>query len=198
MADTKPSRANGKYVESGAAGTGGEILESRQAPIVNILTREVTYQKQSQESIDPQVLYEFYSPESKAFQVDVPIALISRALGDSLERLRLALTEVDQLEKENYISVAWSGLKKLARYVGTWSTFDDALSLLFTSFETHKTQPYNVKELVALQKVLEMLRRKPIPSEDDIDTIFEVLQDTGFDLDAPFAGVDLGDDAAEA
>ena len=191
MADTNIELVGEKLIGSRSQTTGGDLVSSRQAPIIDIQTRERTYEKETPGQIEPRALYEFYSHESRSFEVDVPIAVISRILEESIARLRLAASEQDQLEVENHVSVAWSRVKSLARYIGTWPAFDDAISLVFVSFETHRAVPYNTRELVSLQKVLEMMRRNPLPTDDETGIIFDALENAGFNLDAPLAEVDL-------
>lgn len=198
MSDTNSSGANGKYVAPvHPESTGGELQPRRQAKIIDITTASEIPALRSEQAIEIEKLYEFFSHETGKFEVDVPVALISQTLGASLQRLRNAAAETNQLERENHVSLAWSNLLGLARFVGTWPAFDDAASLLFTAFETHRATPYVVTELVALQKALEMLRRNPLPTEEEISVIFDSLEGAAFDLNKPLAEIDLDEDSEE-
>ncbi|HSZ77197.1 MAG TPA: hypothetical protein VK775_07340 [Chthoniobacterales bacterium] len=198
MADTNSSGTNAKHVASAyREATGGE-LEPRRAPIIDIATGlETGPGVLSQDRIEARRLYEFFSVETGKFEVDVPVAIISETLATSLQRVRSALAEANELEKENHISLAWSNVLGLARFIGVWPAFDEAVSLLFTAFEVHRAAPYNPPELIALQKVLEMLRRNPLPTDTEINVIYESLEAAHFDLNAPLAGVNLDESPEE-
>jgi hypothetical protein len=42
-----------------------------------------------------------------------------------------------------------------------------------------------------------MLRRNPLPTDDELGLIFESLENAGFDLNAPFARINLDENAEE-
>ncbi|MGA3177478.1 MAG: hypothetical protein ABSE19_09030 [Candidatus Acidiferrum sp.] len=199
MSDTTSSGANGKIVNwASVPSTGGDLDPGKQARIVKLPpSAQPSHQTLQQQPLEPAKLYEFFSRETGSFEVDVPIAIASRAFGESLERMRAAMDEPDQLERENHISLAWSKALGLARFVGTWPAFDEALSILFTVFEGHRTIPYRTSELIGLQKVLEILRRNPLPGDEGIGLIFDSLVEAGFDLNAPLAGLTLDEDSEE-
>jgi hypothetical protein len=199
MPDTDSSSANGKYIASTSPqSTGGELESRKQAKIISIATgHETRPDIGTKQPIEPTKLYEYFSRETGRFEVDVPVALISDAFATSLQHLRSAAGEANELERENHVSLAWSNIIGLARFVGTWPAFDEAISMLFTAFETHRATPYKLSELVALQKVLEMLRRNPLPTDDEINLIFESLENASFDLNAPLAGINLDEHAEE-
>src|ERR1700730_14557346 len=177
------------------APTGGDLLKN----VIDITThRQTSPQARPEETIDPAKLYEYFFPEENKFVVDVPLGLISKELAVSLQRFRQAVQESDELERENHVSLAWSNLFGLAHFSGTWPTFDEALAILFAAFESHRTSLYRAKELVALQKVLEILRRTPAPTDEQIVIIYDSLDGSDFDLNSALSAVDLGENADEA
>ena len=139
------------------------------------------------ESIDPVKLYEYFASDKGEFVVDVPIGIISKTLAASVQRVRQAIQELDELERENHLTMAWSNLFGLSRYLGSWPTFDEAYSLLVSAFESHRSAPYGNPEMIALQKVIEMLRRNPVPTDSEIGLIYEWLESTNFDLNMALA-----------
>jgi hypothetical protein len=143
------------------------------------------------EKIEPTQLYEYYSRETGKFEVDAPIAIISKTLADCLARVRRAAEETDEVQRENHVSLAWSNILELVSFLGSWPSFDEALTLIFTAMESHRSNPYTSRELVTLQKVLELLRRNPVPTDDDISVIYESLDSGQFDLNAPVIGLNL-------
>lgn len=199
MSDTSSSFVDGKHISSGVtAPTGGEFPSQSPKKVIDIgkhlkLGQELV----SEESIEPTRLYEYFSEKSGQFEIDAPLALISQTLAESLKHLKEAVLEQDQLERENHVSLAWSTLFRLAGYFGTWPAFDEALSLLFTAYESHRESPYSTSDFVALQKVLEMLRRNPLSTDDEITLIYDSLQSADFDLNAPLHGVDLNQGAED-
>jgi hypothetical protein len=199
MAETASSGANGKYVELHTGqSTGGELREAEERRIIEFPASSETRLKfGTQDAIDPTKLYQFYSPETGKFEVDVPVAVISQIFALSLQHLRSAAGEANELQRENHVSLAWSQLIKLARFVGTWPAFDEAVAMLFTAFETHRATPYKLPEIIVLQKVVEILRRNPLPTDNEINLIFESLDNAAFDLNAPFAGINLDEDVEE-
>jgi hypothetical protein len=198
MTDTHSSVTNPKHVASAYRETTGGELEPRRATLIDFATGlETAPAVRSQRSIDPRRLYEFYSIETEKFETDVPVALISETFSTSLQRLRSAIAESNELEKQNHVSLAWSNVLGLARFIGVWAAFDDAVSLLFTAFETHRAAPYKLPELIALQKIMEMLRRNPLPTDDEINVIYDSLESANFDMNAPLAGVNLDESPEE-
>lgn len=195
MTDTANSQSNGKHISLGStAPTGGDLLSN----VIEITTAKQTRPEVStEESIDPAKLYEYFSPDKNEFVVDVPLGLIAKELAAIVHRFRQAIQESDELERENHVALAWSNLFGLAHFLGTWPTFDEALAILFAAFESHRTSPYNAKELVTLQKVLEILRRTPAPTDDQLSVIYDSLEDSDFDLNLALGAVDLGEAAGE-
>lgn len=199
MSATGSGRINGKYTSSGyESPTGGDIGTQRPTNVVEITSHLRTpSETQTPEYIEPQKLYEYFSSDTGQFVVDAPLGIISKSLAASLQRLRQAVQESDELEKENHVALAWSNLFGLARYLGMWAPFDEALALLFSAFESHRSAPYDTKDLVALQKVLEMLRRNPLPTDAEISLVYDCLDAVNFDLNAAFSAVDLAESAEE-
>src|SRR5271169_5097557 len=101
MSDTSSSSTSAKHVATGHTPTTGSELEPRKAPIINIATGlETRPSVRSRDSIGPRELYEFYSKETARFEVDVPVALMSDAFSTSLQQLRSAIAEANELEKQ--------------------------------------------------------------------------------------------------
>jgi hypothetical protein len=191
MAQTSIPGANGKYEPPN---TGSDTSLSASTKVVTIRPAEAP---SSPESMPIAKMYAVYSDEHKAFTVDAPIAMVSKILEECLEHFRAAAAEENELERENHVSVGWSHVRLLGNFIDNWPTFDEALSLLLNAFLVHRTWPYGTKELVATQKVLEMMRRRPVPTDEDIVTFYDVLDDSGFDLNAPLSGVELNEGPGE-
>ncbi|SRR6266404_9265826 len=193
MADTSSAFINGKDISSGVTSpTGGDISEQIRSKVIEITSFQRTGKEPvSEESIEPAKLYEYFSPETGQFVVDAPLGLISKALGVSLQRLRDAVQEQDELEKENHIAMCWSNLFGLVQYLGNWPTFDEVLALLFAAFESHRSFQYDTADLVALQRVLEVVRRNPLPTESELLLIYDSLEAAKFDLNLALAHTDL-------
>lgn len=196
MPDTTASRVNGQDVTSRSqVPTGGEVVQHKSLSLSPI--RVVEPVAPPGETIAPEKLYQYFSQETGRFEVDAPIGVISKTLGEVLERLRQAGQESGELQRENHIALAWSVLYALVPFLGNWPSFDDAMSVLFAAIQSHRSSPYQVSELIPLRKVLEMLRRNPAPTDQEITLICEVLETADFDLNAPMRGIDLREEAEE-
>jgi hypothetical protein len=196
MAETRSRPANGKYIESAQNVTAASGLPEGFRTISPVAEVRIVGdpKPKTSEKLDVASLYAHYSRETSRYETDVPIALIALRIGQAIERLRSALTEVDELQRENYISLGLAIFFETAVYVGFSSAFDEAFSLLSVSIVAHRTSPYSPSEVSALLKALEIMRQSPSPSDNDLDTIYNLLETAGFDVNAPLAGIELGDE----
>jgi hypothetical protein len=141
--------------------------------------------------LEPEALYKVYSAEMQEFVVDAPVALISQMIGKSVIRLKDALKEEDELQRENHISVGVELFWGVCRFIGTSEGLDDVLSVILAALGAHRSVPYSRAELVAVIGVLEKVRRNPIPSQAELSLICDSLEQAGFDINAPLAQADL-------
>lgn len=187
--------ANGKFIQSSQNITPISLPESAQHPPV-VEIRLVGEQKSKKsDKLDVVGLYTLYSQRSARHETDVPIALIALKLGEAVERLRNALAEEDELQRENYMSVGLALFFETAVYVGVSPAFDEVFTFLSISVAAHRSSPYSPSEVNALVKALEKMRQNPYPSSEDVGEIYDSLSSSGFDVNAPFADIELGDDA---
>ena len=148
-------------------------------------------ENQPKEYIETRELYRVFSPHKKDFTAEATIARISQTAADCLPHLVEAISEPDELQRENHAALAFAEIFRLARFVGRYSSFDDALALILSALAAHRSAPYSPRELVVFRGILEKLRRNPVPTEADLSSLHNTLIDAGFDLNAPFAGLDL-------
>lgn len=196
MPETTSGPINGKVHDPYSTGAG---LPAALATAVGGSPIKVIEQSAptTEQKIDVMDLYKFYSPQKGAFQTEAPLAEMASGLGDALAELRAAVGEEDELQRENHIAVMLGQLYATAALVGIYDHFDEAISAVLTAVEAHKTSVYTRAEIVALQKVLETLRRSPNPGDEDLALIFETFTAAGFDLNAPLSGIDLWADEEE-
>ena len=193
MSETSSGPTNGKFIRN----TSNDITELLRMDFADMRHRPAlstvgeSLPPEASEQIDPVNMYRYYSPALGKFEADAPVALVSGALAEVLARLREALQETGELERENHMAVAVSTFCGISRYVGISNALDDAFATILTAIEAHRTIPYSRKEIIVLENVFERLRRSPIPNQDQLDAICEALEEGGFDLNAPVAGVDL-------
>lgn|SRR5208282_2577072 len=196
MAETTSGPVNGKAHEPHLTGADLPVAFTRAVGGSPIKISE-QFTPTTEEKIDVVELYKYYSPQSGGFQSDAPLAGIAARLEDTLVPLRAALGEEDELQRENHIAVMLGKLYGMAVLVGIYDNFDEAISAVLTAVDAHKTTVYARGEIVALQKVLEVLRRSPNPGDDDLTLIFETLGSAGFDLNSSLAGIDLSEDGEQ-
>jgi hypothetical protein len=188
MSQTTGGPVNGKANESDT--TGARLPPTphpRRSPVSRVEDPTPT----PGETIDPWDLYKYYSPAQGQFRADAPIAEASRRVGDVLGNLRAAGKEENELERENHVAIAVGKLYGLAALTGEYPGFDDALSAVLTGVDAHRVAVYSRREIVALERVLESLRRSPNPSGEELSSIYDTLTAAGFDLNAPLGGADI-------
>lgn len=193
MAETTSGPVNGKAHETHSTGTDLPVAFMRVISGSPIKISEHLVPT-TEERIEVFDLYKYYSPQKGDFQSDAPLAEMASRLGDALAALTDALKEEDELQRENHIAVAVGKLYAMAPLVGVYEHFDEAISAVLTGVDAHKTSVYTRVEMVALRKVLEVLRRSPNPGDEDLTLISETLAAAGFDLNSPLAGIDLSED----
>ena len=187
------SAPNGKYVATTASPTAISLYgQSTVRPAVEIQT--ITHRSKTSERIDPARLYTYYSRETGQHEIDATIGLVSQRVGNALEHLRRAVAEPDELQRENHVSLALAAFFEVAVYVGFSPTFDEVFSLLSVSIAAHRSSPYSSRDLGTLLLALDIVRQTPSPSEENVDVIYELLIDAGFDVNAPFAELELRDE----
>lgn len=195
MSGTTGGPVNGEA--SGLDDLTGREVSLRSFPVTAIKRIEELTPR-SEEKIEPADLYKFYSPVKGSFEIDAPIGKISLKLADVLATLRTAARETDELQRENHLAVATGRIYRLSALLGVFSGFDDALTVLLTAVHAHRTTVYSRADIVALERVLETIRRNPNSTDDEIIEISETLMTAGFDVNAPLADVEIlvdeGDD----
>jgi len=111
----------------------------------------LTPEVQAKQHIDPPELYRVFSQQKQDFTADASIARISQSVAECLPHLVKAISELDELQRENHTALAFAEVFRLARFTGMYTSFDDALVLMLGALAAHRSAPCSRGELVVLQ-----------------------------------------------
>ena len=104
-----------------------------------------------------------------------------------LEKVR-GIPEAD-LEFEVQAGYMWRSVENLQRHLGTSSSHDEALSILQQVCFAERARPFDGQKLDVLFRAFVVLRGNVFLSEAVLDEFADVLEEGGFDLNAPMAFV---------
>jgi hypothetical protein len=170
--------------------TGGRIGQVEKA--IESLVSDVESIKKATERATPENIYDTIGAD---IQKEQPMLLkIRSTLRGCLEHLSKAqLYFSEEVVKETELDLYYGTVRRLSFLPFKSSSFEQALTLLLVTLEGHVSLPYSKNEIAALQAVTGMLADNPVMSEDVLEACIDTFEDAGFNLSAPFAGVDLND-----
>jgi hypothetical protein len=182
--DTAAEQLAGIQQDKDVAEEFGETFKRLEARIEKLESSGVP-----QEKMTPQQLYG-YIPESGG---------IARKLVhfyDSVTQALHWLTEAkeqyeDELARESAMNSFTQAILQLNIFIGINQSLNNCICALHTAIYAHLTHVYSKGEIYGLKKALLMIRDKPLMSEEYSDSVLDILENEGFDLSAPFTGIEL-------
>lgn len=140
--------------------------------------------------ISPQALYKVHPPSVSDAEIPKTIKLIGKIQG-SLSFLSDALETDDEIERESIMNSFVESIFQLTFFPTKSKEFKDAIFLIHTVTEAHKEDIYKRKEILALQKTLNLLRQNLYVGDESLDKCVEFLEKAGFDVNAPIGEIEL-------
>jgi hypothetical protein len=99
----------------------------------------------------------------------------------------------DEIERETIMTYFAEDIFKLNMFLKINENFKDAICLLETAVIAQNSSVYNREEIWALKKVLDLMRNNIYMNEDKFNECYDILEEAGFDLNAPIGDVDFGE-----
>lgn len=194
MPETTGGPVNGKFVGPVPM----VVTETTETAITSTGKGEITLEikkeeRQVSERIEPKDLYRYYSQSTNSFEVDAPLALVSQVFAVAADRFKRARDEEEEISRENQIAMGFEAVVSASRFLGGWPSLDEVLAILFVIRESHRHWPYARKEILALHRVCEMMRRNPAPPPEQVDSIHDDLEAADLDVNSPMDSLDLTD-----
>jgi len=185
MSSTESRKTNGKSAEL------NYVPSPQTAPVLTVFQTH-TPEPERRPQISPEELYGYYDRASGSVKADATMALAARESHTGAKAFREAYGDIDELTRENHVSIGLTHIYGLARFVGSISnSYDDVFAILMAAVVAHRTSVYSLPQIRSLENVLERLARSPNPSPSEVNAIQKLMAAASFDLNWPLAGVDL-------
>jgi len=171
--------------------TAGNGLDKGMALSVNI---EEIIEKHgdlsSGQKISPKALYRAHLPPGVESETPKTIKLIEN-IHQSLTFLASALHAENEIERESIMNSFSESIFELTFFPSKSKEFKDSIHLIHTAVEAHKKDPYNRKEILVLQEVLNQVRQDLHVADETLDKCVDLLETAGFDINAPIGEIEL-------
>lgn len=174
--------------------TGGNGLDKGMVFSMNIEEIIQKYDDPSSgQKILPEALYRVYLPPGAESETPKTTMLIEK-IHQSLTFLASALGAGNEIERESVMNSFSESIFELIFFPIKSKEFKDCIHLIHTAVEAHKKDPYNRKEILVLQEVLNQVRQDLHMADETIDKCVDLLETAGFDINAPIVEVELNYD----
>ena len=151
---------------------------------------EIKKETLKDEKIEPEGLYrptldaEVVSEVSQIFG-------IRDIIQNAIDLLSNALPLDDEIERECELNLFTELIFVLSAYIRINKNFKDAICLVQTAVIAHIKNIYSRPQIVALQKVLSLMRNNIFMNKDVLNDCVDILEDAEFDINAPLSEVEL-------
>jgi len=143
------------------------------------------------QKISPEILYSVKLPEEEKDVETSKILKFRQIIQEAMDFLSNALKIDDEIEKESVMNLFTESVFKLTGFIRINKNLKDAICLVQTAVEGEIKSVYERDKILALKKVLVLMKDNIFMDEERLDKCFDILESAGFDLNAPLAGVEL-------
>ena len=142
------------------------------------------------QKISPEKLYRVVAPVRE--DIETPKILRFREIiQEAMDYLSNALNIDEEIERESVMNLFTESIFKLSVFIKVNKNLKDAICLIQTAVEKQIKSVYERDKILSLTNALELMKDNVLMDEETLDKCFDILEDAGFDLNAPLAGVKL-------
>jgi hypothetical protein len=142
------------------------------------------------QKISPETLYRVVAPVSE--DIESPkILRVREIIQEAMDYLSNALNIDEEIERESVMNLFTESIFKLSVFIKVNKNLKDAICLIQTAVEKQIKNVYERDKILSLVKALALMKNNVLMDEETLDKCFDILEDAGFDLNAPLAGVKL-------
>lgn len=142
------------------------------------------------QKISPESLYRAKVPSDEDFEIP-KVVKIREIIRECMDRLSNALIFEDEVERESEMNLITQSIFELAGFIKINKVFKDAICLIQTAVEAQTKCVYTRPQIVALQKVLSLMKDNIFMDEHTLDECGDILEAADFDINAPLARAEL-------
>ncbi len=139
------------------------------------------------QKISPERLYRVSGEDSGTSKM----LRVRQIIQDSVDRMSDALYVEDEIERESEMNLITQDIFELIGFIKIDKCFKDAICLIVTAVQAHTKSVYTRPQIVALQKVLSLMKDNIYMDEDILDACSDILEAASFDINAPLEGAEL-------
>ncbi len=119
------------------------------------------------------------------------ILRVREIVQEAMDYLSNALNIDEEIERESVMNLFAESIFKLSFFIKVNKNLKDAICLIQTAVEKQIKNVYERDKILSLAKALALMKNNVLMDEETLDKCFDILEDAGFDLNAPLAGVKL-------
>lgn len=142
------------------------------------------------QKISAERLYRAKVPSGEDFEIP-KVVKIREIIQECMDRLSNALIIENEVERESEMNLTTESIFELSGFIKINKVFRDAICLIQTAVEAQTRGVYTRPQIVALQKVLSLMKDNIFMDEQILDKCGDILEAADFDINAPLAGIDL-------
>jgi len=140
--------------------------------------------------MSPETLYRVVAPVRE--DIETPkILRVREIIQEAMNYLSNALNIDEEIERESVMNLFTESIFKLSVFIKVNKNLKDAICLIQTAVEKHIKSVYERDKILSLTNALALMKDNVLMDEETLDKCFDILEDAGFDLNAPLAGVKL-------
>ena len=142
------------------------------------------------QKIPPEILYRVPAPVRE--DIETPkILRVREIIQEAMDYLSNALKIDEEIERESVMNLFAESIFKLSVFIKVNKNLKDAICLIQTAVEKQIKSVYEKDKILSLTNALALMKDNVLMDEETLDKCFDILEDAGFDLNAPLAGVKL-------